>query len=158
MHAHKLWLYNNIETTGGNSSAYNWVKKCFNFNALIRFTVATSSVLYLIINAGLIAVTVFFLLKKGPSYMLLHWPNWCLLYKCIVAGCSGEEKMLWSTNHGSAGLECNYKSIMRCWGQQEQDMQGRTAQTLLATRLLYISATQAAQPPPTHLPSSSWLW
>lgn len=42
-------------------------------------------------------------------------------------GDSQEKKMLGSPNHNSAVLKCNYKSIMRCWEQQEQGMRGRTA-------------------------------
>lgn len=62
-----------------------------------------------------------------------------------------KKKMLWSTTRDSAELvECNYKSIMRCWEQQEPGMQGRTIPYSPCHQVtLHICNPSSSEPPTT---------
>lgn len=77
--------------------------------------------------------------NQPPTAQLMFF-----VYKFIGAG--GKEK-LWSTSPDSAGLECNYESIMGCWEQQKRDGPGRAAHTLCAT----LRICSSTLPPPLWL-------
>lgn len=83
-----------------------------------------------------------------PNYLPDVWSP-----KFKRLGCSKNKKKreLWSTSHDSAVLECNYKSIMRCWEQQERGMPRRTAHTLHATGYFTYLQPKRFNPPTTPL-------